>query len=200
MARPGNADQPQRSCLGCKAARDKDRLIRFVLSPENEVLPDLDSKLPGRGAYTCLNRSCLVAAVAQKQFKRSFKQDVTVMPAEAMVEHVRRLLYDRVIGMIGLANKAGTLTGGGSMVSDALRSKVKPGLVLIATDVSEPIGAKIVVLADVNNVPYRTIITKDDFGAILGKAPRSAVAVKGGGFVSQLLKAIDRYRNFLGEV
>lgn len=200
MARPGNADQPQRSCLGCKAASDKDRLIRFVLSPENEVLPDLDSKLPGRGAYTCLNRSCLVTAVAQKQFKRSFKQDVTVMPAETMAEHVRRQLHDRIIGMIGLANKAGTLTGGGSMVSDALRSKVKPGLVLIATDVSEPIGAKIVVLADVNNVPYRTIMTKDDFGAIMGKAPRSAVAVKRGGFVSQLLKAIDRYRNFLGEV
>ena len=200
MVRHGNADQPQRSCLGCRTARNKDLLIRFVLSPEVEVLPDLDSRLPGRGAYTCLSSSCLAKAITQNQFKRSYKQDVSVMSAEALVEHVRQQLHDRIIGLIGLANKAGNVTGGGSMVSDALRGKAKPGLVLLATDISEPIGAKIVFLADVNHVPHRTIMTKDDFGAILGKAPRSAIAVKHGGFVAQLLKAIDRYRNFLGEV
>ncbi|MBC7962560.1 MAG: DUF448 domain-containing protein [Steroidobacteraceae bacterium] len=200
MARHGNAEQPQRSCLGCRTARNKDLLIRFVLSPEIEVLPDLDSRLPGRGAYTCLSSSCLTKAITQNQFKRSYKQDVSVMSAEALVEHVRQQLHDRIIGLIGLANKAGNVTGGGSMVSDALRGKAKPGLVLLATDISEPIGAKIVFLADVNHVPNRTIMTKDDFGAILGKAPRSAIAVKHGGFVAQLLKAIDRYRNFLGEV
>lgn len=200
MARQGNTEQPQRSCLGCRTSKDKQDLLRFVLSPELEVLPDLDSKLPGRGAYTCQNRSCLVKAVTQKQFKRAFKQEVSVMPAEALAEHVRRMLYERVIGLIGLANKAGTVTGGGSMVTDALRGKSKPGLVLVATDVSEAIGAKIVTLADVNHVPQRTILVKEDYGAILGKAPRSAIAVKSGGFVAQLLKAIDRYRNFLGEV
>jgi len=200
MARQGNTEQPQRSCLGCRTSKDKQDLLRFVLSPELEVLPDLDSKLPGRGAYTCQNSSCLVKAVTQKQFKRAFKQEVSVMPPEALAEHVRRMLYERVIGLIGLANKAGTVTGGGSMVTDALRGRAKPGLVLVATDVSEAIGAKIVVLADVNHVPQRTILVKEDYGAILGKAPRSAIAVKSGGFVAQLLKAIDRYRNFLGEV
>lgn len=200
MARQGGVEQPQRSCLGCRTSKNKELLIRFVLSPEMEVLPDLDARIPGRGAYTCMNKACLVMAVTQRQFKRSFKHDVSMMPPETMVEHIRQQLLDRIIGLIGLANKAGKVTGGGSMVSDALRGKTKPGLVLIATDVSEAIGAKIVFLADVNHVPHRTIITKDDFGAILGKAPRSAVAVKYGGFVAQLLKAIDRYRNFLGEV
>jgi hypothetical protein len=41
---------------------------------------------------------------------------------------------------------------------------------------------------------------KEDFGAILGKAPRSAIAIKAGGFVAQLTHEIERYRNFLGEV
>lgn len=200
MARHRSAEQPQRSCLGCRTAKDKQDLIRFVLSPELEVLPDLDSKLPGRGAYTCQNSACLIKAVTQKQFKRAFKLDVSVMPAEALAEHVRCMLYARMIGLIGLANKAGAVIGGGSMVTDALRSRTKPGLVLVAADVSEAIGAKIELLADVNHVPYRRIITKEDYGAVLGKAPRSAVAVKSGGFVAQLLKAIDRYRNFLGEV
>ena len=200
MAGKGNAETPQRSCLGCRTSKDKDLLLRFVLTPEMEILPDLENRLPGRGAYTCTDRNCLAAAVGQRQFKRSFKQDVTVMPAEQLVEHVRLQMHGRILGLIGLAIKAGFMTGGGSMVSDALRSKKKPGLVLVAQDVSPAIGEKIVQLATANKVPHRTVMTKDDFGAILGKAPRSALAVVSGGFVAQLMKAIDRYRNFLGEV
>jgi len=200
MAHKGNAETPQRSCLGCRTSKDKNLLLRFVLTPDMEILSDLDNRLPGRGAYTCINNRCLAVAIEQKQFKRSFKHDVSVMPAEQLIEHVRQQLHARIIGLIGLANKAGMITGGGSMVTDALRSKKKPGLVIVAGDVSEAIGSKIIHAAASHHVPHRTIITKDDFGAILGKAPRSAIAVAAGGFVAQLMKAIDRYSNFLGEV
>ena len=200
MALKGNVEAPQRSCLGCRTSKDKDILIRFVLTPDMEILPDLENRLPGRGAYTCISRRCLARAVEQRQFKRSFKHDVTVMSAELLIEHVRNQLYARIIGLIGLANKAGLITGGGSMVLDALRSRKVPGLVLVATDVSETIGGKIIHAASSRDVPHRVVVTKDDFGAILGKAPRSAIAVASGGFIVQLVKAIDRYRNFLGEV
>ncbi len=200
MAHKGNAEAPQRSCLGCRTSKDKSLLIRFVQTPDLEVLPDLENKLPGRGAYTCIDKRCVAAAIAQKQFKRSFRQDVVVMPAEELIEYVRHQLHGRIIGLIGLANKAGLITGGGAMVSDALRSKKKPGLVIVATDVSPAIGAKLVHAAEAHHVSHRTAVTKDDIGAILGKAPRSAVAVASGGFVAQLEKAIDRYTNFLGEV
>jgi len=83
---------------------------------------------------------------------------------------------------------------------DALKGKKRPGLVVVATDVSPAIGEKIVYAAAAHHVPHRTVVTKNDFGAILGKAPRSAIAVASGGFVAQLVKAIDRYKNFLGEV
>ncbi|MFA7405756.1 MAG: DUF448 domain-containing protein [Pelobacteraceae bacterium] len=200
MAHKGNAEAPQRSCLGCRVSKDKNLLLRFVQTPEMEILPDLENRLPGRGAYTCIDKRCLSAAIEQRQFKRSFKHDVVVMPSEQLIEHVRQQLYGRIIGLIGLANKAGLVTGGGSMVSDALRSKKKPGLVIVATDISEAIGEKIIHAAATSNVQHRTAVTKDDFGAILGKAPRSAIAVASGGFVAQLVKAIDRYKNFLGEV
>jgi ribosomal protein L7Ae-like RNA K-turn-binding protein len=86
------------------------------------------------------------------------------------------------------------------MVSDVIRSGHKPGLVLLAKDVSPSIGDKIESLAVVHHVVCIRMMTKDDFGAILGKAPRSAVAIKTGGFVVQLTHEIERYRNFLGEV
>ncbi len=200
MTQHGNVESPQRSCLGCRSGKDKHLLLRFVVTPDQEVLPDLEHKLPGRGAYTCCNMHCLAKAIEQRQFKRSFKHDVTVLPAEQMVDHVRRQLFGKIIGLIGLANKSGAITGGGAMVSDALKSKRKPALVVIATDVSEPIGLKLIHAAEAHQVQHRVAVTKDEFGAILGKAPRSAIAVASGGFVVQLVKAIDRYRNFLGEV
>jgi predicted RNA-binding protein YlxR (DUF448 family) len=200
MVHKESIEAPQRSCLGCRISKDKNLLLRFVQTPDMEILPDLDNRLPGRGAYTCISKRCLAAATDRHQFKRSFKHDVTVMPANLLIEHVRQLLNVRISGLIGLANKAGLIIGGGSMVIDALKSKNIPGLVIVASDVSVPIGAKIIHIADSHNVAYRTVLTKDDFGAILGKAPRSAIAVASGGFVAQLVKAIDRYRNFLGEV
>jgi len=200
MTPKGTIESPQRSCLGCRTSKDKNQLIRFIQTPDMEILPDLESRLPGRGAYVCIDKRCLNAAIAQRQFKRSFKHDVTVMPAEQLIEHVRLQLHNRIIGLIGLANKAGLITGGSSMVIDALRSKKKPGFVIVAKDVSEAIGDKIIQAATVHRVQQRTVLTKDDFGVILGKAHRRAIAVASGGFVAQLVRAIDRYTNFLGEV
>ena len=193
-------EKPQRSCLGCRQSRDRDALIRFVLSPQGELVADIEAKLPGRGAYTCVSETCLQAAIKQRQFSRAFKRDVaTATPAE-MTGQVGGIMQRRILGYLGLANKAGQVISGGSLVSDAIRGGQKPGLVLVATDVSEAIGEKIELLAAVHRITCFRIMKKDDFGAILGKAPRSAVAIRAGGFVAQLTYEIERYRNFLGEV
>jgi predicted RNA-binding protein YlxR (DUF448 family) len=200
MPRQNRQDKPQRSCLSCRQARDKDLLIRFVLSPQGEVVPDIESKLPGRGAYTCVSEHCLRGALKQRQFSRAFKCEVVTLPPDEMTAQVAGIMHGRMLGYVGLANRAGKVISGGSMVSDAIRSGHKPGLVLLAKDVSASIGDKIVSLATVHHIACIQIMTKDDFGAILGKAPRSAIAIKTGGFVVQLIQEIERYRNFLGEV
>lgn len=200
MSRQTQQEKPQRSCLGCRQARDRDSLLRFVLSPLGEVVPDIESKLPGRGAYTCVSELCLRAALKQRQFGRAFKREVVTVTADEMAGQVASIMHGRILGYIGLANRAGKVISGGSMVTDAIRSGNKPGLILVAKDVSTAIGDKIVALAAVNRIACIPVMTKDDFGAILGKAPRSAVAIKTGGFVVQLTHEINRYRNFLGEV
>jgi predicted RNA-binding protein YlxR (DUF448 family) len=200
MTGRNNEQKPQRSCLGCRETRDKERLIRFVLSPQGEVLPDLDVKLPGRGAYTCVSARCLETAVRQRLFNRAFKREVSHLPAEQMKALVTSLMRERILGYLGLANRAGKIISGSSLVSDAIRSKIKPGLILVAVDISGAIGEKIDVLAAVHKIRSDRVLTKDDFGAILGKAPRSALAVRQGGFVARIVKEIERYRNFLGEV
>jgi predicted RNA-binding protein YlxR (DUF448 family)/ribosomal protein L30E len=200
MSRLKQQEKPQRSCLGCRATHDRDRLLRFVLSPLGEVVPDIEARLPGRGAYTCISQQCLRAAVKQRQFSRAFKCNVTVVSADDLVKQVGDTMNSRILGYLGLANRAGKVISGGSLVSDVIRSSSKPGLVLLAKDVSESIGEKIELLADVNRTECVRVLTKEDFGAILGKAPRSAVAIRPSGFVAQLKHEIERYRNFLGEV
>lgn len=193
-------EKPQRSCLGCRKSRDRGTLIRYVLSPQGELVADIEAKLPGRGAYTCVSKTCLQAALKQRQFSRAFKREVVTAAPDQMADQVGSVMQRRVLGYIGLANKAGQVISGGSLVSDAIRGVQKPGLILVATDVSEAIGEKIELLAAVNHIVCIRILKKDDFGAILGKAPRSAIAIKSGGFVAQLTYEIERYRNFLGEV
>jgi len=193
-------EKPQRSCLGCRQARDKGLLLRFVLAPDGELVPDIEAKLPGRGAYTCVDANCLRAAIKQRQFSRAFKQEIVTAPPDEMVAQLGGIMQKRILGYLGLANRSGQVISGGSLVSDSIRSGNKPGLVLVATDVSESIGEKIELLAAVNQIACFRCLNKDDFGAILGKAPRSAVAIRKGGFVAQLKNEIERYRNFLGEV
>jgi hypothetical protein len=200
MSRRQEQEKPQRSCLGCRGTYDKDSLLRYVLSPQGEVFPDLDSKLPGRGAYTCNNSRCLELAIKQRLFGRAFKCDVTVPPLDEMVALVARLMRERILGYLGLANRAGNIISGSSLVCDAVRGNNKPGLVLVAVDVSGSIGEKIISLAALHHVRAEKVMTKEEFGSILGKSLRSAVAVRQGGFVVRLVSVIERYRNFLGEV
>ena len=72
---------------------------------------------------------------------------LSLPPPEEIVALTAHLLRERILGYLGLANKAGKIISGGSLVSDAIRSGNKPGLVLVATDVSEAIGKRIETLA-----------------------------------------------------
>jgi predicted RNA-binding protein YlxR (DUF448 family) len=62
---------PQRTCLGCRQAKDKKDLIRIVKSPDGTVSVDLTGKKSGRGAYLCPDPNCLEKAVRSKALERS---------------------------------------------------------------------------------------------------------------------------------
>ena len=72
--------RPQRSCIGCRAVRDKQDLIRLVHTPDGRYLADAGGKLPGRGAYLCPTPACLAIAIKRRRFDRAFR---TTVPPEA---------------------------------------------------------------------------------------------------------------------
>ena len=57
-----------------------DELIRFVVGPDDELVPDLKHKLPGRGVWVTASRSAVAEALKKKAFARSLKATVKVSP------------------------------------------------------------------------------------------------------------------------
>ncbi len=64
-----------RTCIGCRSAGPQDELVRFA-AVEGRVVPDLDRRLPGRGAWLHPRRACLEHAMDRRAFDRAFRAGV----------------------------------------------------------------------------------------------------------------------------
>ena len=65
--------EPERTCVGCRVSQPRASLVRYVLSPQQQLLIDYRQKLPGRGVYTCCEIDCVVKAVERGQLQRGLK-------------------------------------------------------------------------------------------------------------------------------
>jgi uncharacterized protein len=187
---------PQRSCIACRNSRDKKELLRFVLAPDRTLVPDLLSKLPGRGAYTCLSRECLRSAAQKGQFARAFKGEVRFDGSDQLIAQLIARLEERIGSYLALANKAGKVVSGSDLVMESIRKR-KSGFVFIAIDISKDIGSKVKEIADRFAVPQAAVFDKDRLGAFIGKGLRSVVSIEHGGFVDKIAMEVAKYRNFL---
>jgi uncharacterized protein len=107
-----------RMCAVTRQVRPIDELIRFVVSPSGEVIPDLKRKLPGRGLWVSASHQAVAEAVRRNQFNKGFKRDVRAMPA--LVSDTEALLVRGVIEALAMAAKAGQVVSGFSKVEGAL--------------------------------------------------------------------------------
>jgi uncharacterized protein len=108
-----------RSCIVTRKAGSEDELLRFVLSPDGEVVPDLQRKLPGRGCWVSLDRSVLAEAVKTKAFNRGFRGECKI-PGD-LPDRVGVLLRQQALAHLSLARKAGEAVSGFTKVEDALK-------------------------------------------------------------------------------
>ena len=58
-------ETPERRCIVTGEVQPRAGLIRFVASPEGEVVPDLAEKLPGRGFWVLAERAALDKAAGK---------------------------------------------------------------------------------------------------------------------------------------
>lgn len=111
-------DGPERKCVVTGEGQPKFGLIRFVVGPEAEIVPDIMGKLPGRGIWVSAERETLKKASGKGFFARGAKMPVKV--PEDLVAEVERQLARRVIELISLARKSGAAVAGYEKVKDWL--------------------------------------------------------------------------------
>jgi uncharacterized protein len=108
----------ERLCVVTRMVRPATDMIRFVVGPDGEAVPDLKNKLPGRGIWVTASRNALGEAVKKRAFARGFKRDVRV-PAD-LVERTEALLERAVCDALAMAGKAGLVLTGFAKVEAAL--------------------------------------------------------------------------------
>jgi len=95
-------------------------LIRFVVSPDGELVPDTDAKAEGRGVWISLGAKAVAEAQKKKAFARSLKAEVKV--PENLAELTRQRLEQRLLQSLAMARKAGQLITGAGKVKSAIEA------------------------------------------------------------------------------
>jgi uncharacterized protein len=108
----------ERFCVGTRTVQPVSDLIRFVVGPGGEAVPDIKSKLPGRGVWVTATREALEDAIKRRAFARGFKRDVRLPPDLAI--RTERLLEQGVTDALAMAHKAGLVASGFNRVATAL--------------------------------------------------------------------------------
>jgi predicted RNA-binding protein YlxR (DUF448 family) len=94
------------------------QMIRFVVGPAGEAVPDIKRKLPGRGIWIDATRTAIEDSVKRNVFARGFKRDVKA--AKDLAAQTDRLLEAAALDALAIAGKAGLVVGGFAKVEAAL--------------------------------------------------------------------------------
>ncbi len=117
---------PERLCVVTRQHLPQAEMIRFALSPDGEIVPDVEGRLPGRGVWLSCSREILNKAIQTKAFSKSLKQQVAV--PDGLAERVETLLRRRVSDYLSFANKSGQVVAGFQQVDAALEKGVTAAL------------------------------------------------------------------------
>ncbi|MEM1272500.1 MAG: RNA-binding protein [Pseudomonadota bacterium] len=186
MARGGQAkkaDTPERRCIATGDTGPKSGLVRFVLGPENQVVPDILGRLPGRGIWVSADRSAIDLAVTKNLFTRAAKSKVQV-PAD-LGETVERLLARRVTELVAMARKAGQAVAGFEKVKDWLSQDGKVKVLLQASDGSSRGKSK---LWTPTGARYFGCLTASELGLAFGRQSVIHGALGAGGLSPRVVE------------
>jgi predicted RNA-binding protein YlxR (DUF448 family)/ribosomal protein L30E len=171
-------------------------LLRFVVSPDGVVTPDLAGKLPGRGAWTCAAREAVIAAASKGLFARAFKRPARLpegMTPEDFAALVERGLETRALAALGLARRAGKAVLGFDQTQAALKEG-KAAALITAADAAADGAAKLARLG--SSLPIVRAFTALAQTQALGRENVTHAALLIGGETARFLREIERLAGF----
>ena len=197
MGRAGRktqTDEATRRCIASGEAQPRAGLIRFVLSPDGIVTPDLTERLPGRGIWVSAQKNAMETAIQKKLFSRAAKTQATI--PDGLLELIESLLLKRVIDLISLARRNGSAICGFEKTKGALISG-KAAVLLQALDGSEPQKGKLRPPDGQNT--HITCLKAAELGLAFGRDYVIHAALTGGGLTKSVKHDIARLAGIRGE-
>lgn len=181
-------DGPERKCIATGEVQPKFGLIRFVVGPEAQIVPDIAGKLPGRGIYVAADRAALDKAAAKNLFTRAARQPV-ILP-ENLTDLVEGMLAHRTVDLISLARKGGNAVAGYERVKDWLM-KEEATVLIQACDGSERGKSKL-------STPHRGSfigwLTANELGRAFGRQTTIHAALGAGGLAQRVVEEAARLK------
>ncbi|MEJ8475122.1 RNA-binding protein [Roseibium algae] len=126
---PKKNEPTERQCAVTREVQPVDRMIRFVLDPKGQVVPDLRRVLPGRGVWVTAADEIICKAEKERKrvFGRGFKCEAAVEPG--LSGRIDALMVRAALSALSISRKAGGLVTGFSKVGAALRRDPVLGLI-----------------------------------------------------------------------
>ena len=172
---------PERRCIATGEVQPKRGLIRFGVSPDGVIVPDILEKLPGRGIWVSAERAALQLAVDKGLFARSAKRTVNV--PETLVDDVEALLARRLTDGISMARKAGSAVAGFEKVKDWL-GRDEARILFQASDGSERGKSKL--HAPGGRGSFFEVLTSSELGLSFGRERVIHAALGFGGLTERI--------------
>ncbi len=188
---PKKKAESLRRCIVTGETSEKSALIRFVVGPDNTIVPDLEAKLPGRGLWVSANSDAVNMASKKGLFAKAARGKVKV-PGD-LAETVGRLLKKRCLNYLGLASRSGLIVQGAEKVQAGL--KAGRGSVLVQASDGAPDGrAKIARLRPGMSVVTPFLAT--EMGQALGREQAVHVLLDKGSLCNRLVEEANRLSGF----
>lgn len=182
--------ESERTCIVTREAKPKEQLLRFVVSPDGVLTPDIDNKLPGRGIYVTCSRILLAEALAKKTFQRAAEQPVT-LPSD-FLNRIEELMALRVKNALSLARKAGQVLQGFEKVESALHKGEVAALIHAPSAGAD--GVKKLRSAE---IPTFNHLPREWLNEVLGRENAVHVAVTQGPAAGFFIEQARRFALFL---
>jgi len=184
--RDKDQETPERRCIVTGDTAPKPGLIRFVVGPDETIVPDVLGKLPGRGMYVTADRAVLEAA-RKGQFARGAKAAVQV--PDGLADEVERQLTRRVVELVSLARKAGLAVCGFEKVKGWLAGGARVRVLLQASDGSVRGKTK---LWTPEGARYFGCLTAEELGLAFGRQSVIHGALASGGLSDRVVEEAAR--------
>lgn len=188
----GPAAARKRRCVSARASRPAAGMIRFVVGPDDALVPDLAGRLPGRGLWLTADRGAVQAAVSRNLFAKAAQGRVTA-PAD-LADRLEAMLVRRCLDLVGLARRAGEVVVGFDQVVDLLRHG-RAALVLQARDAAAD-GRRKVRAAAGEAAPVVEAFDRAELGGSVGRAETVHLALVPGGVERRLRTELGRLSGF----